>query len=362
MKDKRLLYFSRFMGLGGTEKVVLELVETFKGEFKEVMVCSAGGIYEKRLEELGVNHIKINDIDNKSIFNILNILNILLKLIDNYNIDVIHTHHRMAAFYVSIIKKLRNVEFIHTAHNTFTDKKFLTNFALKKAHIIAVGNEVKNNLCDLYNIDKRNISVIFNGIEKKEFTRKSIPEFEIARKKNEFIVCNIGRLSEQKGMKYFIESACYISKVTDKIKFFIIGDGEEKQNLKNLVEKLNLEKKISFLGYREDIFNIISQSDLIVLSSLWEGLPLTPIETFAVQKTIIATNVDGTPEIVKNNYNGILVRPRNSKDISKAILKLYNNNNLLKNLEMNAYKTYSENFDIKKFRNNYLEYYKRVIF
>ena len=88
---------------------------------------------------------------------------------------------------------------------------------------------------------------------------------------------------------------------------------------------------------------------------------MTPIETFAVQKTIIATNVDGTPEIVKNNYNGILVRPRNSKDISKAILKLYNNNNLLKNLEMNAYKTYSENFDIKKFRNNYLEYYKRVI-
>lgn len=99
----------------------------------------------------------------------------------------------------------------------------------------------------------------------------------------------------------------------------ISGSGEDEAKLKQLSKDLRVEECLTFLGYRNDIQNLMSQLDLIVLSSLWEGLPLTPIEAFSVGKTIIATSVDGTPEVVKNMDNGLLIEPRNNCQIAEKI-------------------------------------------
>ena len=141
------------------------------------------------------------------------------------------------------------------------------------------------------------------------------------------------------------------------------------------------------MGYRSDIQNLMSQMDFIVLSSLWEGLPLTPIEAFSVGKTIVATAVDGTIEIVENEKNGLLVNARDSKELAKYI------NNILDSLndedditkpkikqnkkkkkkesiddekdrikyEKNAVITYNKKFSFEILRKNYLDYYKKSI-
>ena len=175
------------------------------------------------------------------------------------------------------------------------------------------------------------------------------------------MVANIGRLSEQKGMEYFIKSIPDVIKKHKNITFIIVGDGELKEDLQKMAHELGIEKNIVFLGYRNDILNVIDQIDLVVLSSLWEGLPLTPIETFMQKKTIIATDVDGTPEIVKNYYNGILVKKQNSDQISESIIKLYEDSELRKKMEINAYKTYLEKFTVDKFIKRYREYYDAII-
>ena len=95
-----------------------------------------------------------------------------------------------------------------------------------------------------------------------------------------------------------------------------------------------MEDSIEFMGFRADIQNIMSQVDLIVLSSLWEGLPLTPMEAFSVGKTIVATSVDGTVEIVKDGENGYLVEPRNSEELANAICKLIDNEPIRKKFEI----------------------------
>jgi|GEM_PF-5977952 len=79
------------------------------------------------------------------------------------------------------------------------------------------------------------------------------------------------------------------------------------------------------------------------------------------KKTIVATNVDGTPEIVKDNFNGLLVDSKNSSEISKAIIKIYENINLKEKFEKNAYKTYIDNFTIEEFADKYLKYYMNLI-
>lgn len=361
MIDKNILYFTRTMGLGGTEKVILQLCKKFNSEFNKIVVCSSGGVHEEELKKLGIKHYKISDIENKNPINVLKTFMILRKIIKNENIDIIHTHHRMAAFYTSILKKIMKFKFIHTVHNTFLDKKILTKISLSSANIIVVGKKVKENLCDFYKLNTDKIKVIYNGIEKDTNEIVEVPEIKKYKEQGYFIVGNVGRLSEQKGMEYYIKAIPEVIKNNDKVMFFIIGDGEDKNKLEKLVDDLNIKDNIIFLGYRNDVINVIKQLDIVVLSSLWEGLPLTPIETFSVGRTIVATDVDGTSEIVINNKNGFLIESKNYNDISEKVLDLYKNKYLRLAFEKEGYKTYKDNFSIEKFINGYLLFYKSIM-
>ena len=268
----------------------------------------------------------------------------------------------MGGLYTCLISKILPIIRVHTAHNTFKDKKFLTRLSLNKCNIVCVGQEVKRNLRDIFNISEENLQVIYNGVEDIPCEYQEIEEISYYKKQGFFIVGNVGRLSEQKGFYYYIEAAKLLYKENKNIKFFIIGDGGLREQLEQQIKKSGMEDVVILLGYRSDIKQVMNSCDLIVLSSLWEGLPLTPIEAFISKRTIVATNVDGTPEIVKNNINGILVEPKDSNQIKSAILQIYNNPSLKRELEDNAYKTYYEHFTIDKFIQNYKLYYENLIY
>lgn len=359
--SKNILYFTRTMGLGGTEKVILQLCQNNKINFDNIIVCSCGGAYEKELENMNIKHYTISDIENKNIIVFIKTLKRLKSIVRAENINIIHSHHRMAAFYCRVLKIFLNFNFIHTAHNTFFDKKNLTKFALNDANIIAVGDKVKENLVDFYNIDSTRIEVIYNGVAQYNNSFKEIEQLSELSRKGYFLIGNIGRISEQKGMEYFVRAIPYVLEKNKKVKFFIIGDGELRNKLEKIVDELHIREYILFLGFRDDVSDIIKALDLIVLSSLWEGLPLTPIEVFAQKKAIIATNVDGTPEIISDGYNGILVQPKNSHEIYKGIMKVMMDKAFKEKIEKNGYKTYNEKFSIDIFNKSYENYYRKII-
>lgn len=344
------------MGLGGTENVILQLCEIMKEDYN-IVVCSSGGVNENKLDTMGIKHYLISDIENKNIKNIIKNIKILKDIIQNEKIDIVHTHHRMASFYTSVLKYKYNFKFFITVHNTFNDKKKLTKFSYNGAKIIAVGEQVKKNLIESYRIDKENITVIKNAV--KPFTDNTVIVEILKEYKNKgyFLVGNIGRLSEQKGMKYFIESIPIVLKENDNVIFLIVGTGEDRKELENIVKKNGLDSNVIFLGYRKDIQNIMSQIDLVVLSSLWEGLPLTPIEAFSVKKTIVATAVDGTIEIVKNGYNGITVKCKDSLELGTAISKLLSDKQLRQKYEENALKTFNSEFSFETLTKKYKKFY-----
>ncbi len=361
MKNKNILYFTRTMALGGTEKVILQLCKIMKPEFNKIIVCSCGGVNVEELNKMGIRHYVIPDIEKKDIITVLTIFRIILKIIKNEGIDIIHTHHRMAAFYTRVLGYIRTFTFIHTSHNTFKDKKRFTKFALEVANIVAVGNKVKDNLCNFYGMTDSQILVIHNAIEEFEGPIVTVDLLQKYKKEGYFLVGNIGRLSKQKGMEYYIKSIPMVLKRFNKIKFFIAGTGEDEEQIKELITDLNLENNLILLGYRNDIQNIMSQLDLIVLSSLWEGLPLTPIEAFSVGKTVVATSVDGTVEIVKNDVNGILVEPRESEQIADAIIKVYEHPQKLKEFESNALITYKQEFSYNVLKSRYIKFYNGLM-
>lgn len=360
IEQQNILFFPRTMKLGGTEKVVLQLCEIMKDKADKIIVCSSGGVNTERLKELGVKHYTIPDIECKSPKVIIDTIRKLRYIIKKENISVIHTHHRMAAFYTRILTMFNKICFINTSHNTFTDKKFFTRFAFKKANLIACGGMVKKNLMDVYGFSDDQVTVVHNGIEEFNETVIEIPELTKLKADGYILVGNIGRLSEQKGMEYFIQSYPEVKKKNGNVKYIIVGDGEDKDKLKQLVKELNADNDVIFLGYRNDIQNVMSQLDFIVLSSLWEGFPLTPIEAFSVKKTVIATAVDGTVEIVDDRKNGFLVESKNPQVIADRIIELCNNPTLKREFEKEAYDKFISELSFTKFSENMENYYKKL--
>lgn len=392
LEQQNILFFARTMEVGGTEQIVLQLCRIFQDKVNKIVVCSCGGSYTARLEEMHIRHYTLPDITKRTPGMIYKTYIALKKIIEDEEITVVHTHHRMAAFYVRILQRRYHYIHIVTVHNIFENRRLLTRMAYKGANIIACGNAVKDNLKQFFDVSEKGIHVIFNSVEENKMTDESdgktvdcgtdkalkdsiadttdaeIHElkddiYEKMRKwkeKGYFLVGNIARLEKQKGIEYFIRSFPIAGKRCNKLKYIIIGDGSEREALESLAMQLGgaaSENDIIFLGRRDDVGNLMVCMDLIVLSSLWEGYPLVPMEAFAAGKTIVASDIEGIKEIVTDQKNGVLVPPADAAALAKGITRLLTDQDKRKQLEENAYHTYCEEYSYAAFVRQTLDYY-----
>jgi len=183
------------------------------------------------------------------------------------------------------------------------------------------------------------IAVIPNGIDLEEFETlsKEKSRAKLHIKNGKKLIIYVGTLRPIKGIKYLIQSMKIVTKYDDKLLLLLVGDGEEKEKLKNLVDELNLSKNIKFVGriIHERIPEYLIASDIFVLPSLSEGFPLVSLEAMASGLPIVATNVRGLPEIVVDGENGYLVEPMNPQQIAEKILLLLKNDELRDKISRN---------------------------
>ena len=351
-RKNNILHISRTMDIGGAERIVFQLSSDLKDGFDSVHVASTGGLWESELSAKGIQHHKILDIDSKSPLTVLKLLTSIRQIIKKNDITIVHTHHRMAAFYIRLLKLVHpKLIHVYTAHNVFKDKLPLYRFALKNAKSVAVGEAVNKNLKEDVGItDSR---VIYNGVVLKE-TDDQVDE--IISYGGIKLGC-IARLSEQKGLTYLIEAMSLLT--AKNIRLFIVGDGELRNELENKVEELNLQDSVIFLGYRKDIVECINSFDFCVLPSVFEGFGLVAIEAFMNSKTLVATDIPGLNEVVTNK-NGILVPAKDPAALASAIDKLAMDATLRQELASQAKKDYENKFSYPLFLENYRELYREL--
>lgn len=356
-----ILHISRTMGQGGAEKIVYELCKYASSKHNNY-IASTGGYYETLLEANSIEHFKIPDISTKNPIVIYKIVSRLSKIIKSKNIDCIHSHHRMAALIAQFLKiRFPKLKLIYTSHNIFFDKHILTNYSLKNTKIIAVGSSVKENLISEFKIPENKITIIYNSIRVPKLNNNNYNStiYNLA-KDGKYIISTIGRLSEQKGIDVFLKAMAIVLKSKPEVIGVVIGDGELLNDLITLTKNLKMEENIIFLGYQQHIFELINQSEFVVLCSRWEGFPLTPIETFSMSRTIIATDIGGNNEIVKDKQNGLLIDPENYESLANYIELLINDEALKMRLEHNAKHDFEALYSFNSFIDKYNHIYDIV--
>ena len=268
----------------------------------------------------------------------------LYKLMKKEKPDIVHTHTakagalgRLAAFFAHVPVK------IHTFHGHVFDgyfnpietkifsiiERILSSITTR---IIAVSDKIKRELVEDFRIvPPKKCSVIKLGFELDKFfecgKHKSIFKKQNNISDSTIIVGIVGRLVPVKNHEMFFEAIDELLKDSSmqEVTFVVIGDGERAEYLKNYVVKKGLKDKIIFKGWQKNIEKIYADLDIVALTSLNEGTPVSLIEAMACGKPVIATDVGGVGDIVREEFNGLLVKSGNVKEFSDKLKILIKN-------------------------------------
>lgn len=316
----KILYVITGLGLGGAERVVINLAEQMYQQGHQVKIAYLTGAVKikPQLSEIEVIYLGL-----ESFASLLPASLKYRKLVKEYQPDVVHSHMvhaniftRLNRFFLSIAK------LICTAHNSNEGGK-VRMLAYKYTNFLSdyntnVSQEATNAFIKSKAFTDKNIHTVYNGIDlekfKKNINLNNVFDFHDVN----FI--SVGRFNDQKDYPNLIYAVFQVKQqTTQAVKFYIAGDGELRPQLEQLIKELNLQNDIILLGARSDILELLNEADFFILSSKYEGLPTVVIEAMATQCFVIATDCGGSAEIMGDT--GFLVEPQCSEKLAQAILK-----------------------------------------
>lgn len=341
--------------IGGAERVAVSLAKGLnRQKYAPLFCCFKGGILEKEVQGYKIPVFNLNKSGRFDFLVLFKLLNIIKK----EKIDIIHTHSFSPNLWGRVAGIIARVPLIiGTEHTVATAKtnlqkhidKILAKFTSK---IISVSESVKNSLLEEENISPDKILTIYNGIDftvsthGKDIMDKKRKELGIDLHKK--VIVAIGRLEPPKGYEYLLESAKIVTREFPSVLFLIVGNGYLRSDLEKLANDLNIDKNVIFTGHRTDIDDILSMSDIAVLSSVREGFSISLLEYMACKKPIIATDVGGNREAIISGESGIIVPPNNPVALAKGIMKLLTDNKMAEDMGMKARERYNEYFTTQR--------------
>lgn len=351
--------------IGGAEKLVVDMALILKAKGHIVDIFVFDGVqtpFLQQLEENGIRVIRYNE--GGSPYHPKNIF-ILRRLISQY--DVVHTHNTACQYYVAIAKLLcklcKSKKLVTTEHSANNRRRNILTFKQldrwmyrQYDSIIAISDKATMNLQKFLG-NRLEIKTIYNGINLSRFMNADVLSGDgvLKKKLNTFVITMVAGFREEKDQDTLIKSLKYLP---ENCVLWLVGDGVRRTICEDLVQRLGLSDRVVFAGIRTDIPNILKASDVIVMSSHWEGLSLSSIEGMSVGKPFVASDVDGLHEIVFGN--GLLFPHQNEKALADIILELMTKPDYAQKIAEKCFEKASQ-YDISKTVDAYLEVYKSLI-
>ena len=348
------IYNAKFK-MGGVEKVLFELARSVKEDYQEEVACAVNsGDLSEQLKAAGIPATEIYWPKLRT----PETLRQFSKLISSFRPQVIHSHHRYLTFLLDHFFK-NEAKIIHTEHLCYSNWKSFYRYG----HLVtAVHESIRQNLICSYHVPSECVVTIPNAVRLPEPNPEKLQRLKegYSETLNRVRILFIGRLEEQKGHRYLIEAVGQLSRRhREKIRIFLAGEGSLGKSLKEKVQREGLESSFIFLGHSTDIAELLAFCDLLVLPSLWEGMPLVILEAYSVGKPAVASDTPGSKELIKPNETGLLVPRRDSKAIARALEQMIERPEQIKSMGRQAQEWWSKEFSFKKMVSRYYEIYGR---
>ncbi|OGX08660.1 MAG: hypothetical protein A2Z88_10315 [Omnitrophica WOR_2 bacterium GWA2_47_8] len=348
---------------GGLEQLVVELTQKLKSQqIDSVIIClEKKGQLAEKLRNQGIEIIEFGKKPGVD----LGLFWGLARLMREQKVDLVHTHNFGPLIYGSIAARLAGVNSINTRHGR-TDKKIASWIWDLNSFVVPVSNDTAEHLLELNKIKKDKLKVIYNGIDLKKFDnlldqqKKAAFKQKLGLNPQKFTVGHVGRLSEEKDQATLLDAVKILLDQKKDVQLVIVGDGVLRKDLEKKSQDLGLTNAVKFLGFRNDISEILNIIDVYVLSSVREGLSLSILEAMAVGKPVIATKIGGSPEAIVDGKNGYLVSAKNPQAIAKGISMLYADRNLLSQVGKAARRSVEERFSLDAMAQEYAKLYEQI--
>jgi glycosyltransferase involved in cell wall biosynthesis len=360
------------LGVGGAEVLAARLARRLADAYRFVFVC---------LDELGVLGERLRDegfptsvIDRGPGFD-WRCSRRLAEVLRNERVELVHAH-QYAPFFYSALARLasRHPPILFTEHgrqhpDVPRPKRVLANSLLlrKYDHAVGVGDAVRRALIDNERLSPDRVSVIYNGIDLGPYRGASSPEERVAIRRELGIrpqvltVVQVARLDALKDHETAIRALARLVQTRTEVKLVLVGEGPEEAAIRRLVREHALEPFVLMLGLRGDVPRLLRAADLMLLSSVTEGIPLTLIEGMAAGLPAVATRVGGVGEVVEDGQTGLLSPAGDHAALAAAIARLAGDPDLRLSMGSRARNRAEAVFDEDRMLAEYRAAYERML-
>ncbi len=349
-KNIRLLFLLKDLDLGGAEKSTINFSNYLAEKVDFLSIIGTPGFYSSN----NITNPKIQLFTNfytfSSIFQFINNVLKISRIIKKNKINIVHYHYRIFIPYIYLIKLFfPKLIIVYTHHSYYQD--YITNF-LYADQYLAISSIIKNDL-QQFSFRKRNITIFNNGI--------NVPGEINKKKQGQFNLAVIGRFDEQKGIKFIINFFNQNKLLPDNINLIFRGSGPLTDYIKQSCKN---NDKIKLFVPQTETSKIYEDVDVLLVPSIFtdkksgEGVPMIILEAMSYGIPVIASDIGGIKDVIKNNYNGLLFSQGNKEELQTLLLSLIKENELYKKLAKMAEKQLKTTIQLKKTRKNLLKHIK----
>ncbi|MFZ1517807.1 MAG: glycosyltransferase family 4 protein [Ignavibacteriaceae bacterium] len=322
-------------------------------------IISLGGNALNRFEIFN-DKLNVFTFNRNTISGTLNILFALFTYCKKNSVQIVHSHHRYFDTLIWILKPFLKIKTITSVQSKVSGIKL---FSYKADRLIACSGTIKKHLIEFFNIDERRIKVVFNVVDSKSISiSQELKQFKmsIGIELDKFVIGFIGRIDfAEKGVDILLDAFNELSISNPNIHLLLIGDGANNQEVKSFCD---LHKtNTTFLTSKENIFDYYNLMDLVVLPSRVDPFPLTMIESGYMNRPFIGSNVDGIPELISNEENGLLFESGNVEELKTQIARIYNDRKFGEKLAENLHKKVLDSFTVDKIIPQYEKLYSELL-
>jgi L-malate glycosyltransferase len=291
----------------------------------------------------------------------------LAEIVAEHQIEIVHAHHQTGAYLADQLWRRKQIPYVVTVHGPWHSAPFKKANYKAFRRLIAVSDSLRQLLIARFCVAPERIRTIRNGVDSGRF--EGISSLEAARFRaafrvgaDEIVLSLIGRIAKAKG-HFDLLNALKLLPPDLHYRCLIVGEGKERGRLERLAESLGLSRKVTFCGYQSfsNIPVVLTATDIMLLPSHREGLPLSIVEAMLSDVPVIAASVGGVPEIITHGQDGLLFQPGDVATLATLIRQLIGDANLRQQLAQAGHRTGSKRFLVDRMVNETEVYYREIV-